>query len=178
MINHFPFTDPSQIPIVQLQWYLLVLSRVDPRIPRVNVDGIYGPQTTASVTTFQELYGLPANGAVDLETWKTIRTVFIDTEYANAPAVPVQFWSEAFSGNVIRQGEHFDIVFVIQIILNSLGLQYEQIGPLPVSGNFDQPTEDAVRVFQSKNGIPVTGIVDKQTWNLLADAYRAFSSYE
>ena len=178
MIDRLPFTDPSQLPIAQLQWYLLELSRFDSRIPRVNVDGIYGPQTTASVTAFQRLYRLPADGEVNLATWNAIRSVYTDTAYTNAPAVPVPFWSESFAGNVIRAGERFDLVFVLQIILNSLGVMYEQIGPLPITGEFDSRTEAAVRSFQSNNGIPVTGAVDKQTWNLLADAYRVYDSNE
>ena len=178
MIDRLPFSDPAQLPIAQLQWYLLELSRFDPRIPRVNVDGIYGPLTTESVTAFQKLYSLPANGSVDLITWNMLRRVYTDTVYVNAPAVPVRFWSESFAGNVIRRGERFDIVFVIQIILNSLGIRYDEIGALPITGEFDSQTETAVRSFQSRNGIPVTGTVDKQTWNLLADAYRAFPSNE
>ena len=36
-----------------------------PAIPRVAVDGIYGPLTAEAVRTFQSIFGLPATGVVD-----------------------------------------------------------------------------------------------------------------
>ena len=40
-----------------------------------------------------------------------------------------------------------------------------------VSGNYDQPTEDAVRYYQQSRSLPVTGITDRRTWEMLADEY-------
>ena len=43
-----------------------------------------------------------------------------------------------------------------------------------VSGNYDQPTENAVRYYQQMRKLPVTGITDRRTWESIADDY----SYE
>ena len=40
---------------------------------------------------------------------------------------------------------------------------------LIVDGIFGRETQQAVRVFQAREGLPVTGIVDLQTWELLSD---------
>ena len=38
---------------------------------------------------------------------------------------------------------------------------------LPVTGTFDDATEDAVKKFRVKNGLAESGVVDKATWDLL-----------
>ena len=40
---------------------------------------------------------------------------------------------------------------------------------LIVDGIFGRETQQAVRVFQAREGLPVTGIADLQTWELLSD---------
>ena len=46
-------------------------------------------------------------------------------------------------------------------------------GRMPVDGIFDTATEDAVRAFQEKNALPVTGRADLATWEALLAAYNA-----
>lgn len=53
----------------QLQYMLQVNSSVNPSIPPVAVDGIYGPATRAAVLAAQRFFGLPQTGAVDEQTW-------------------------------------------------------------------------------------------------------------
>lgn len=56
-------------PVRQLQYMLQVLSNFISAIPPVQVDGIYGPATRASVLAAQRYFGLPQTGTVDAETW-------------------------------------------------------------------------------------------------------------
>lgn len=60
----------------QLQYMLRVLSSVIPAIPPVEVDGIYGPATRASVLAAQRYFGLPQSGTVDEQTWLRIESQF------------------------------------------------------------------------------------------------------
>ena len=48
-----------------------------PAIPKVNADGIYGEQTSASVRKFQNVFGLPASGVVDYPTWYKIQEIYV-----------------------------------------------------------------------------------------------------
>ena len=41
----------------------------------------------------------------------------------------------------------------------------------PIDGIFDSATENAVAYFQSKNGLGVTGIADKATWDKIFSEY-------
>jgi hypothetical protein len=48
-----------------------------PRIPRIAVDGIYGQQTANAVRTFQQIFGLPQTGVVDIATWYKISRIYV-----------------------------------------------------------------------------------------------------
>lgn len=83
----------------------------------------------------------------------------------------------AAKGFEVSPGERHDLVTVIQIMLCSLKVYYDSLGPLTPCGSFDAATEDAVRTFQRKAGLPETGKVDLETWNRIAEEFNA-SIYE
>ncbi|NLJ89341.1 MAG: peptidoglycan-binding protein [Clostridiales bacterium] len=61
----------------QLQDQLNTIAAVYTAIPRIAVDGIYGPNTKKAVEEFQRIFGLPANGIVDLPTWYRISHIYV-----------------------------------------------------------------------------------------------------
>ncbi len=61
----------------QMQEQLNVIAGAYPAIPRVTVDGIYGPGTAASVREFQSVFGLPVTGVVDYATWYRISEIYV-----------------------------------------------------------------------------------------------------
>lgn len=62
--------------ILFLQIMLSYISMFIPEIPPVEINGIFGLDTTASVIAFQKLYGLPQTGVVDEATWHAIILVY------------------------------------------------------------------------------------------------------
>ena len=61
----------------QMQEELNVIAGAYPAIPKITVDGIYGPATAASVKKFQSDFGLPATGTVDYRTWYKISEIYV-----------------------------------------------------------------------------------------------------
>ena len=61
----------------QMQEQLNTISNNYPAIPKVAVDGIFGPGTEAAVKTFQSVFDLPANGVVDYPTWYKISEIYV-----------------------------------------------------------------------------------------------------
>lgn len=61
----------------QLQEQLDVIAEIYTAIPRVAVDGIYGPGTARSVEAFQNIFGLPQTGVVDFATWYKISHIYV-----------------------------------------------------------------------------------------------------
>ncbi len=61
----------------QLQEQINVIAGAYPAIPKLNVDGIYGPATAAAVSKFQSVFGLPATGITDYKTWYKISEIYV-----------------------------------------------------------------------------------------------------
>lgn len=59
---------------------------------------------------------------------------------------------------IVRQGSSGSAVRVLQQLLNFKGFKLE------VNGQFDLPTQVAVKNFQQINALTVNGIVDAETW--------------
>lgn len=59
-----------------IQTWLSSISQAYPTIPPVNVDGIFGPLTTASVIAFQAEFGLVPDGLVGKNTWDKLYSIY------------------------------------------------------------------------------------------------------
>jgi peptidoglycan hydrolase-like protein with peptidoglycan-binding domain len=46
-------------------------------IPKITVDGVYGPRTANAVKAFQQIFNLPATGVVDRATWYKISFIYV-----------------------------------------------------------------------------------------------------
>lgn len=60
------------IKVEHLQYMLSVLADYIPEIPRVSIDGIFGPATRNAVIAAQRRFGLPQTGVVNFATWDEI----------------------------------------------------------------------------------------------------------
>ena len=67
----------SGTKIRQMQEQLNVIAGAYPAIPKITVDGIYGPATAAAVSKFQSVFGLPVTGTVDYRTWYKISEIYV-----------------------------------------------------------------------------------------------------
>lgn len=100
----------------------------------LTVDGHYGNQTQEIVRRFQASHGLKATGVINGNTWRELIIT-------------------------LKPGSHGDAVRALQVTLREVSDIH-----LPLNGQFDAPTERAVRQFQKNNDLPINGIVGKVTW--------------
>lgn len=63
--------------VQQMQEQLNVIAGAYPALPRIAADGIYGPATRAAVEKFQSVFGLPATGKVNYQTWYKISEIYV-----------------------------------------------------------------------------------------------------
>ena len=61
----------------QIQEQLDVVASVYSAIPRIAIDGIYGPATQRAVEAFQSIFGLPVTGTIDFATWYKISHIYV-----------------------------------------------------------------------------------------------------
>ncbi|MCL2373302.1 MAG: peptidoglycan-binding protein [Defluviitaleaceae bacterium] len=82
----------------------------------------------------------------------------------------------SFPGQTLRPGSSGADVTRLQNWLNRIRVNFPAIPQIPVTGVYDATTEAAVRAFQSIRTLgntPVTGLVDRATWNNISRAYSA-----
>ena len=82
---NWEYPDPLQAgdtgeKIRHLQYMLSVMSAFIPEIPPLQIDGIFGQNTTAAVLAAQRWFGLPETGQVDDRTWDEIYDQFSGIE--------------------------------------------------------------------------------------------------
>lgn len=61
----------------QMQQQLNVIADSYPLIPKIAVDGIFGPKTEEAVKTFQKIFKLSQDGIVGFRTWYKISEIYV-----------------------------------------------------------------------------------------------------
>lgn len=70
-------TGSSGDKVRQIQDQLDTIASIYSAIPRIRIDGIYGPSTARSVEAFQSIFGLPVTGVIDFSTWYKISHIYV-----------------------------------------------------------------------------------------------------
>lgn len=156
-------------PIRSLQTMLRVIAQEDDQQPSVIPDGIYGPQTTSALSTFQRNHGLPVTGVADQQTWEAMVSLYEPAMIRIGEAQPLQIILEP--GEELLPGSTNPNLYVIQAVLTVLSKTWGSITPPGFSGVLDESTVESIISFQEMSGIPGTGRLDKITWKQLAHHY-------
>lgn len=157
----------TQDIVREIQEYLRTLSFYNPRLLSLSVDGVYGDETKQAVTFFQQEYGLPVSGDVDAKTWAhLVQAVHLLQDTA---VLPLRIFAD--EKHQLRPGETTQLVPFLQLVLKRLSAMYSNIPQATMSGVYDEQTVDAVRVIQDLHALEQNGIVDRTTWNVLAQLY-------
>ncbi|MDO5539249.1 MAG: peptidoglycan-binding protein [Eubacteriales bacterium] len=64
-------------PVRQMQEQLNAISNNYPLIPRIAVDGVFGPATENAVRVFQQVFNLTQDGIVGRRTWNKIQEIYV-----------------------------------------------------------------------------------------------------
>ena len=157
--------------VENLQRYLRFLSYSEPSIPIPPIDGIFESRTEQALREFQRLYGLPVTGIADRVTWELLYAEYRAALAVNSPPRQISIFPIDPEGYVMRPDTRSFAVTVIQYMLLELQHHYSELQNVTLTGVYDRQTQDAVRLFQQKNGLPADGNVGLLTWNTLADQY-------
>lgn len=168
-----PITKPQAIR--NLQRYLRRLSFDSPTIPRVPIDGIFESATEDAVKAFQAEYGLPVTGRADKRTWDRLYLEFLRVEEKNDRTPILHLFPTAPPNYVLEEGEESLTVMFLQIFLRELGIIYDAFEDMEITGRYDAPTAQNVRIFQEASLLPITGKVDLVTWNRILRDYTHYA---
>jgi len=158
------------VEVRELQYFLAFIGNFNDYIPRLRIDGVFGPATENAVRAFQSAYGFEPTGSVTPPLWdaiysaytgivSTIDSALLPQEVALYPGIPQRLGSD---GESVR---------ALQEYLNYISRTYNEIPTVTPDGVFGSATENAVREYQRVFGLPVSGIVGSVTWNSVLDTY-------
>ena len=162
----------SNVKIIQTE--LNRISQNYPAIPKISEEnGIFGIDTRDAVLNFQEIFGLSPSGEVDKATWYRIKQYYSGVkglgellgEGISISEAQVPFTTQ------LREGSQGVGVKTIQYYLNILAYFNPNLSALPLDGIYGPETTNAVRIFQQYYGLPVTGVMNTATWNVLNRIY-------
>ena len=135
-----------QMPIRSLQSMLRLLQRHAGKPTTVVPDGIFGPETARAVREFQQQNGLPVTGAADLATWNAVVDAAREAHIHHGPAEPLR-------------------------PLQALRHYYDGMPPVSVTGRHDEACTACLKWLQARCGLPVTGELDRRTWQHMVRLY-------
>lgn len=162
----------NNVRIIEIQ--LNRIARNYPAIPLIeNSNGIFTLETEAAVRKFQEIFTLPITGEVDKATWYKIKQYYNGVKRLSELAsegITLEEASVPF-GEEVSEGMSGVPVRTVQYYLSVIAYFNQNLEPVPLSGFFDAATVDAVQRFQGFYGLPVTGVVDDDTWNVISRIY-------
>ena len=154
----------------------LRIGRNYPSIPSIpDANGFFDASTQAAVRQFQRIFNLTPDGIVGKATWYKIKQIY------NAVKRLSELYSEGITiseverifSEVLKRGSRGNDVRAIQYFLAFLGFFNDNLPQIAVDGIFGPATENAVRAFQQQYGLTVDGIVGRNTWYRILDAYNA-----
>ena len=162
-------------PILQIQRILRYLQYDSDGLAKIKPSGLYDADTKDSVIEFQNKYGLLPTGIVDKETWELLFKIDEARRDAGELARSVKIFPQD-SGYFIYPNSKDNNLYVIQFMLNEIRNHHDKIGEIDITGIYDKPTVDAIKVLQRKNLMDTSGIIDSKTLNILSSEFERLNS--
>ena len=160
--------------IRNIQKYLRQLSYADEDIPSVPIDGIFESATEEALRAFQIKNGLEATGIADRETFDMLYESYLNSIARFSPPKEFSPFLRRPEGDELTLGDVSFAVASVQFLLNEVSAIIDLLEPIEIDGIFGERTERAVSSFQSAEGLPVNGRVDKRSWDALVDVYERY----
>ena len=160
--------------VVEIQRQLNRIAVNYPSIPKITASTGYFEQTTqTAVKQFQKIFNLVQDGIVGKDTWYKIKQIY------NGIKGLSELYSEGITiseierkyERLLKLGTRGPSVRILQYYLQFLSYFNLKLPYVSMDGIFGQETYDAVVTFQSFYGLEVDGIVGKNTWDMIQDAY-------
>jgi peptidoglycan hydrolase-like protein with peptidoglycan-binding domain len=169
------FTEKDSIK--NLQTYLRAQTLIYPNTLQVPVDGIFDSATKNALIDFQLRNSLEPTGIADRITHDLLYAQYLDITRNNALSNPIIPFPSYPQNYAIKSGDKSFLVAVLQYMINEIGVVYNTLPLLEINGEYDEETEQAIRLFQEINRLPPTSQTDRITWDALAKIYNLSMHY-
>ena len=144
-----------------------------PAIPALDDSFVFDGDMEEAVRVFQQIFNLAQDGIVGKATWYKIKQIY------NGIKGLSELYSEGITiseierkyERLLKLGTRGPSVRIVQYYLQFLSFFNLKLPYVAMDGIFGQETYDAVLTFQSLYGLDVDGIVGRNTWDMIQDAY-------
>lgn len=160
--------------IYNVQRFLYFLSKNDYNVPIVYPDGIYGLETRSAVRAFQALQGISESGIVNYDTFTRLVNEYRKALRAAAPPERVRIFPRLLLNRSILPGEESSLVSILQAMLLTIGIAYDELLELKINGIYDKATENIVNKIKLASGMEPDSVIDKDTFAMIAKLYESF----
>lgn len=163
-------------PLLEIQFNLRDISHINPDVPKVFPTGKYDKKTQEAILFFQKKNNIGETGKIDFQTWNTIMDEH--KKYMHCINTPQSVYCYPKGIYEYKKGDEGNLIYVLQIILKNFREKYKNYVDVQLTGVYDEQTEEAVKQFQKYSFLPVTGTLDRQTWNLMNKIHSTCTLYE
>lgn len=160
--------------VIEIQRELNRIAANYPSIPKISGSRGYFEQTTQNaVRQFQHIFNLESDGVVGKDTWYKIKRIYngikgLSELYSEGITISE---AERKYEKVLKKGSRGSSVKILQYYLCFLSYFNLKLPYVAVDGIFGDETRDAVLAFQSLYGLDVDGLVGRDTWDMIQNAY-------
>ena len=173
-MNPFLASPFARGPVTSLQEMLRTIAYVDRSVPFLRPTGQFDEATLEAVMTFQKCHGLPVTGVVDRRTWDAISQAFLRAWGTISPPATLTYFPPETPS--VQPGQSSPLLPLVQEIFRGLAHTLADVDPAPSTGILDEATQANLRLVQQRANLPVTGQLDRKTWNILLRLFDTFSS--
>ena len=166
----------TKASVAQLQGYLDYIFRAEGQGPRLYPNGLYENRTKAAVSLFQHRYGLPVTRKVDRATWDAVVKKYEELKSARRAAKTPRIFPGA--EYVVKPGEKSDVAAHIQLLLQQLSYEIDFADEIKCTGTYREEDARAVGRIQALCSLPVTGVVDLDTWDAIVTLYNNYAKQQ
>lgn len=163
----------NEVRTLQLQ-----LNRINKNFPSVlnvgKADGVFGPETEASVKAFQKTFNLTQDGIVGKVTWYKIKEIYNGVKQLSelsSEGIRLEDVTPPYPVGGVAKGDYGIAVQVVQYYISAIGYFNDAVPVIDIDGVFGNVTENAVKQFQSQYGLEADGVVGADTWAKMQEIY-------